>query len=179
MVLIAIFSLFGIPYLTFMPIFAEDVLASGVTGLSLLISAAGIGSLVAAAWIAINDSFSRKETFLAFSALVFASAITILPFTKTLLPASIFMFVAGWGIVSFLATANSFVQHAVSDVLRGRVMGLYTLVFLGFAPLGNSIIGTLAQAIGTIFTLKLTGTICIISSVLFAHVFTRKTELLS
>lgn len=174
MALIAVFSLFGIPYLTFMPIFAEDILSSGVTGLSILVASAGIGSLVAAAWIAINDRTSRKRAFLPFAALVFSAAITALPFTKTLLAASALIFLAGWGIVSFLATANSFVQHAVPDELRGRVMSLYTLVFLGFAPLGNSIIGIMAQVIGTLPSLKLTGIICIIMSVLFAQSFPRR-----
>jgi hypothetical protein len=175
MALIAVFSLFGIPYLTFMPIFAEDILSSGVTGLSTLIACAGTGSLVAAIWIAINDSTSRRKAFLPFAAIVFSTAISILPYTDSLLSASALLFLAGWGIVSFLATANSFVQHAVPDALRGRVMSLYTLVFLGFAPLGNSMIGILAHTVGTLLALKLTGFLCIIISVLFARSFPRRT----
>lgn len=174
MTLIAVFSLFGIPYLTFLPIFADEVLASGVTGLSTLIASVGIGSIVAAIWIALNDRTSRRDSFLPFSALVFSAAITALPFIGSMICASALMFVAGWGIVSVLAIANSFVQHAVPDELRGRVMSLYTLVFLGFAPLGNSMIGILADIIGTLPALKLTGSLCIIVSVLFARSFPRR-----
>ncbi|HET6513528.1 MAG TPA: MFS transporter, partial [Thermodesulfovibrionales bacterium] len=55
----------------------------------------------------------------------------------------------GWGVVSFLAVANSFIQLATPDSLRGRVMSVYTLVFLGMAPVGSSIMGAIAHAMGT------------------------------
>jgi len=73
----------------------------------------------------------------------------------------------GWGMVSFLATANSFVQLSVSDGVRGRVMSVYALVFLGLAPIGNSLIGMLADAIGTTNAVTVSAMVCIVGSVLF------------
>ena len=70
-------------------------------------------------------------------------------------------------MVSFLATANSFVQLSVSDSIRGRVMSVYALVFLGLAPIGNSLIGMLADSIGTTMAVSVSAVICIISSVMF------------
>lgn len=169
--LIAVFSLFGIPYITFLPVLADEVLSSGVTGLSVLVASAGAGSLTAAVWIAVNDKTSRSAPFLPISALAFSVAISALPFTDSLLLSSILLWLAGWGMVSFLATSNSFVQHAVPDALRGRVMSLYTFVFLGFGPLGNALIGVMAHFAGTLLSLKLSGLLCIIVSVLFARAF--------
>jgi uncharacterized membrane protein YwaF len=76
--------------------------------------------------------------------------------------------VVGWGLVSFLATANSFIQLSVPDNLRGRVMSVFTLVFLGTAPIGNSLVGAMAYYIGTPYTVSISAIICIIASLLFA-----------
>jgi MFS family permease len=81
------------------------------------------------------------------------------------------LFFAGWGIVSFLAVGNSYIQQAVPNELRGRVMSLYTLVFLGLAPLGNSAIGFTAHYIGTLPSLRIFAAVCILSSLIFLALF--------
>ncbi len=171
MALIAIFSLFGIPYMILLPVLADDVLGAGVTGLSLLVASAGIGSFVAAMSMALRGDAANKEKFMPWPALVFSLAITLIPFSDNLYISMLLMWFAGWGVVSFLAAANSFIQHAVPDALRGRVMSLYTLVFLGLAPIGNSLIGVLAHSVGTPLSLKLTGLICIAASAVLARTF--------
>ncbi|HSW63840.1 MAG TPA: MFS transporter [Dissulfurispiraceae bacterium] len=173
MALIAVFSLFGIPYITLLPILADDVLGAGVTGLSMLVASAGAGSFVAAIAMALRGDIAGKKKFMPLSAIVFSVAITLIPFSENLHISTVLIWFAGWGVVSFLATANSFIQHAVPDALRGRVMSLYTLVFLGLAPIGNSMIGILAHAFGTLFSLKLTGIICIAASALLVYTFRR------
>ena len=79
-----------------------------------------------------------------------------------------FLLIVGWGLVSFLATANSYIQLSVPDALRGRVMSVFTLVFLGTAPIGNSLVGAMADYIGTPYTVSISSVICIIASLLFA-----------
>jgi MFS family permease len=85
----------------------------------------------------------------------------------------ILIFFAGWGIVSFLATGNSFIQHTVPDSLRGRVMSFYALVFLGFMPLGNALIGLAADFWGVIVSLKIFAIVCILGSIIFLKFFRR------
>jgi MFS-type transporter involved in bile tolerance (Atg22 family) len=77
-------------------------------------------------------------------------------------------------MVSFLATSNSLIQLSVPDRLRGRVMSVYTLVFLGFTPFGNSFIGILADAIGTINAVAISAMICIVASIIFLKAQIRK-----
>jgi predicted MFS family arabinose efflux permease len=69
--------------------------------------------------------------------------------------------------VSFFATANSFVQLSVSDNLRGRVISVYAFVFLGFAPIGNYLIGILADSFGVTKAVAFSSIICIAASTLF------------
>ncbi len=171
MSLISVFSLFGIPYITFLPILAGEILQVGVRGLSFLVASAGAGSFLAAMMIAFKGEVKRKDIYIPVSAFVFSAAILGISFSRDFHLSLVFIFFAGWGIVSFLATSNSFIQHAVPDFLRGRVMGLYTLVFLGFAPVGNSIIGIAADFLGTIISLKIFALMCIIGSIIFFKKF--------
>jgi MFS family permease len=74
----------------------------------------------------------------------------------------------GGSLVSFLALANSFIQLSVPDKLRGRAMSVYTFVFLGTAPVGNSLIGVLADSLGTTHAISIASLLCIIASVAFS-----------
>ena len=75
---------------------------------------------------------------------------------------------AGWGIVSFLATANSFIQLSTPDNLRGRVMSVYSFVFLGFTPIGNFLMGIMSERIGTTNTVGAAALVCLAGASIFA-----------
>ncbi len=77
--------------------------------------------------------------------------------------------IGGWGMVSYLAAANSFIQVSVPDELRGRVMSVYSFVFLGLVPVGNSLMGVVAHMIGTSNAVTFGGLICIVASAVFAR----------
>ena len=174
MMLISLFSLFGIPYMTMLPVLAGDVFNVGARGLSFLVASAGAGSLLAAVVIAFKGKIEREDIFIPCSGLIFSAALLALAFSRTFYLSLLLIFAAGWGIVSYLAACNSYIQNRVPDALRGRVMGLYTLVFLGFAPLGNLFIGFAAEAAGTILSLKLFAMVCIIGSIIFFRKFRRE-----
>jgi len=171
MYVISVFSLFGIPYLTLLPVLADEVFKEGVRGLSFLVSSAGLGSFAAAMIIAFKGEISGKCTYIRCSAVIFSLALMAITLFDNFHIAMLLIFFAGWGIVSFLAVCNSFIQQVVPDALRGRVMSLYTLVFLGFAPLGNSAIGFAAHSFGTLLSLRIFAAICIFSSVIFYVLF--------
>jgi MFS family permease len=80
----------------------------------------------------------------------------------------ILVFIGG-SLVSFFAVANSYIQLTVPDNLRGRAMSVYTFVFLGTAPIGNSMIGTAANAVGTVITVAAAAILCLITAVLFCR----------
>ncbi|MEW6214901.1 MAG: MFS transporter [Nitrospirota bacterium] len=167
--LIAVFSLMGIPYVTFLPVFAVEVLRAGPEGLGFLVSATGMGALTAALSLALRGDIKEKNRFMSISALCFSLSLFAFSISQVFYLSITTLIFVGWGIVSFLATANSFIQLSVPDSLRGRAMSVYALVFLGTAPLGNSLIGTLADSVGTTKAVSISAIICIIASVFFFY----------
>ncbi|HLA00004.1 MAG TPA: MFS transporter [Thermodesulfovibrionales bacterium] len=165
--LIGVFSLLGIPYITFLPVFAGEVLQAGPKGYGFLVGATGVGALSGALFIAFRGDIQQKKRFMSVAALCFSCFLLVFSLSRIFYLSIASLVMLGWGMVSFLATANSFVQLSVSDSIRGRVMSVYALVFLGVAPLGNSLIGMLADSIGTTKALSVSAVICIIGSVLF------------
>jgi predicted MFS family arabinose efflux permease len=164
-----VFSLIGIPYVTFLPVFAGEVLRAGTQGYGFLVGATGTGALLAALFIAFRGDIEQKKRFLSISALCFSFFLLVFSVSKAFYLSMVALMFVGWGMVSFFATANSFIQLAASDSLRGRVMSVYALVFLGFAPIGNSLIGMLADSIGTTKAVTISAIICIIASALFMY----------
>lgn len=168
MILVAVFSLFGMPLITLLPVFAEDILKVGAKGLGILGGASGVGSFVAASFIAFKGDIMEKGRFMFIAAMVFS--ISILSFSiSTNYHASLMILVfTGWGIVSFLAVGNSFIQIATPDMLRGRVMSVYTMVFFGMAPIGNSVMGLIADAVGADRAVSIGAVICVSAGLLLA-----------
>ncbi|MBI3592948.1 MAG: MFS transporter [Nitrospirae bacterium] len=172
MALISVFSLFGIPYITLLPVLAGEILNVGARGLSFMVASAGAGSFLAAVMIAFKGEVEKK--YIPLSGIIFSAAILGLSFSKNFYLSLLLIFFAGWGVVSFLATSNSFIQNMVPDSLRGRVMSLYILVFLGLAPIGNSVIGLAAESLGTTASLKVFAMVCISGSIIFSRTFGKR-----
>ena len=161
MLLVAMFSLFGIPFVTFLPVFAQDILKVGPRGLGFLAGSSGVGSLVAALLIAYLGNVEKRGSLMFSSGLVFGISLTIFSFSRNYdLSAAALAFV-GWGMVSFLAVGNSSIQLSTPDGLRGRVMSVYALFFLGIAPIGNALMGSIAHVIGTDRAISIGSALCL------------------
>lgn len=160
--MVGITSLLVIPYIALMPIFARDVLKIGVKGLGVMMAFAGVGALIGALSVASAGTVRRKGLVAFISAS--ASALALFAFSFSRVPAVSYalLVVIGWGMITQLAMVNTMVQHEVPDELRGRVMSLYTLVFLGFVPIGNLIVGAMAHFIGTPEALAISSGLCIV-----------------
>lgn len=168
MLLVATFSLFGIPVVTFLPVFAEDILKVGPRGLGFLAGSSGIGALTAALMVAYLGEIQRKGNFMFAASLTFCVALLAFSFSTNFdLSAATLTFV-GWGITSFLAMGNSSIQLTTPDDLRGRVMSVYSLVFLGLAPIGNAVMGSIAHAVGTDWTISIGAAVCLMTILLFS-----------
>ncbi len=166
--LIAVFSVIGLPYISLLPIFAAEVFHAGPKGLGFLIGASGIGALTAALLIAARRDIKDKTRFMSFAALTFSSALFLFSLSDIFWLSLLVIMVTGWGMVSYLAVANSFIQITVPDELRGRVMSIYSLVFLGTVPIGNAIMGVAADYLGTPHAVSVSGLICLLAACLFA-----------
>ncbi len=168
MFLIAIFSLFGLPYITLLPVIASEMLNVDVEGFSILLACSGAGSLLAALTIAYRGEIGQRTNYLIISAMIFSFSLIGISNSGNFYLSCGFITMTGWGVTSFLATSNIYIQHSVINSLRGRVMSFYTLVFLGFLPVGNAIAGFTANILGTISTLKIFSIFCVVCSILFA-----------
>jgi len=166
-VTISFLSLFGVPYSSFLPVIAEDVLQTGAEGLGRLGGAAGAGAFMAAMVIALKGTIRRRFLYMSIAIMAASLSILALTFSTVEMLSLGILVITGFGIVSFLANANNFIQQSVPDGMRGRVMSAYILVFLGMSPLGNMIIGSIADHIGTMNALRIASCFCIAASLFF------------
>ncbi len=166
LILVGIMSFFGFPYISFLPVYARDILKTGATGLGILMGCAGAGAFTGAVGLALKGNVSRKGIVMAWGGLVFSTALLAFSISKILWLSYGMLFLAGVGALNQIVTANNLIQLSVPDELRGRVMGFFTTMFLGMAPLGNFTVGTLAHYIGTQNALLTSSSFCLIGTIL-------------
>lgn len=175
--LITVFSLIGLPYISLLPVFADEVFHSGAKGFGFLVGASGVGALTAALGIALKGDIKNKTSFMSFAALCFSVALLVFSFSNIFIISLVVIMIGGWGMVSYLASANGYIQTLVPDELRGRVMSVYSFVFLGSVPIGNAIMGVVAERAGTTHAVTGAGVLCIIASVIYAKKYLRTARL--
>lgn len=158
--MVGVTSLFGISYMPLMPIFANDILKVGAKGLGMLMSAAGIGALVAALVLARSGDFKHKGRLLILSSIIFSISLTLFALSRVYLLSLISLVLIGWGSVMAIAIINTLLQLNVGDEFRGRVMSVFMFTFAGIMPFGNLIAGGLAHIWGVSLTVSVCGIIC-------------------
>lgn len=152
-------SLFGAPYLSMMPVFASDVFHLEATGLAVLMGVVGGGSLVGALFIAYLGDFKHKGKFVLVGAFGFGVCLFCFSLSRVLTLSMIFLFAMGFAVVCSVALTNTLLQKLVTDEMRGRVMSLFMLSFIGAMPIGNLIAGATAHRFGVPHTLAAGGVI--------------------
>lgn len=146
--LVAMVSTFGLPYLVMMPAFARDVLHVGPKGLGYLVAAAGAGALAGGIHLAVLKPHRRRGPLVLGAALVFFAALLLFCFSRKPTLSGLLLAFVGGAMVSSVATVNSLIQTVVPDGIRGRVLSMHTMAFLGFTPLGSLLVGALAETWG-------------------------------
>ena len=162
LIISAVTSLFGAPYIAMAPVFARDVLHLGETGLALLMGTAGAGSLFGALFLAYLGDFRRKGWFVLGGSLGFALCLIGFSLSTHVAGSVIFLFALGFAIVCSVAVTNTLLQKLVTDEMRGRVLSLFMLSFLGAMPIGNLIAGAASQRFGAPQTLAVGGLIIVL-----------------
>ena len=145
--LVALASIFGVPFLMFIPLFAKDILHVGERGLGLLMACSGAGAFLGASTIAYLGKIKDRGRFVVISASVFFAAIIAFTFSRHFALSGAMLAIAGYCMILTVANVNSLLQHLADDSMRGRVMSIYATAFLGFAPVGSLIAGSLAGII--------------------------------
>ena len=140
-----VFSVFGISYSTLLPAFVEKVLHQGAVAYGWVNAASGLGAVVGAFLLAHRVSNGRRGQWLVLTNIAFPLILIAFAFTSIYPLSLILAFGLGIGFMVQFTTINTLLQTRVDDEYRGRVLGLYTLTFFGFAPFGNLLIGFLGE----------------------------------
>ena len=143
-----VFSIFGISYATILPSFVENVLHMGAAAYGWVNTATGLGAVSGALVLASRASHGRRGKLLVITNIAFPLILIAFSFTTYYPLALLFAYGLGLGFMVQFTTINTLLQTRVEDAFRGRVMGLYTITFFGFAPFGNLLIGFLGEKIG-------------------------------
>lgn len=171
--LTAIVSIFSIPYAVLMPIFARDILKVGARGLGYLMSSVGSGALIGALTLSSLGDSKWKGKLLLAGNLTFCTMLVLFSFSR-IWPLSLALLVGvGWGMMTNMALTNTLIQTAVPDRLRGRVMSVYTLMFLGLAPLGSLQAGIIAHWLSAPTAIRIGAIICATSAIILSPRFVR------
>jgi predicted MFS family arabinose efflux permease len=157
LLLSAVSSLFGAPYFSMVPIYARDIFHLGETGLALLMGTAGAGALFAALLVAYLGDFRRKGWFVLGGAMLFGICITGFALSSRLKLSLMFLFGLGFAFVCSIAITNTLLQKLVTDQMRGRVMSMFVLSFIGTLPIGNLVAGASSTHFGPQPTLAVGG----------------------
>jgi len=160
MIMVGVTSLFGVSYATLMPVFANSILRVGVKGLGMLMSASGVGALIAALILAGLGDFRHKGRLLIISALVFSLSLVLFGVSHSYPFSLAALMFLGWASVTAVSLINTSLQQLVPDEFRGRLMSVFMFTFAGFMPFGNLLSGVAAHNWGVSFTVALSGIIC-------------------
>lgn len=169
LLLLALVSVMGMSYTVLMPIFADRILKGGAKGLGILMSASGVGALLGALLLAMRESIRGLGKRAAFGAIGFGVSLVLFSLSRSFWLSAILMVPAGFFMITQMASSNTLVQTLSPDELRGRVMSVYAMMFMGMAPFGSLLAGTLAHWLGAPATVALGGSTCIIGGLLFAR----------
>jgi MFS family permease len=167
LLLFALLSLMGWPFMVLMPVFAAQVLQGGPHTLGFLMGAVGVGSLVSALSMVMRRSVRGLTKMIPIAAAVFGVGLICFGLSHFLWLSMLMMLVTGFGMMQGLTGSNTIIQTLVDEKMRGRVMSYYTMAFVGMAPFGSLLAGALAHAIGAQRTVIVSGVACILGSVWF------------
>jgi MFS family permease len=172
--LFTVVGIFGWSYSVLMPAFAHDVLHLGANGYGLLMAGSGVGALAAALTVASAGHMLPTRTMALGGVWIFSSALVLFAFTRNLYFGVTLLALVGFGLVLYFSTSNTVLQSIVPDEMRGRVMGIWALIFGGMIPLGSLEAGLLADAIGTPATMAIGALICALAAFVTLHVIRKR-----
>lgn len=161
MVIMAVATFLGRPFLQLMPVFARDVLQTGPSGYGVLMAVTGFGSLVGALTIGGFAKSSRKGSLLLGITLVFGISLLLFAGSRWLVPSMFVLLFVGATQTLFMALTNTLLQVIVPEEMRGRVMSAYVLIPMGLMPLGSAFLGAIGEGIGVPLTVGIAAAIVI------------------
>ena len=157
LLLLGVVSLVGMPYVVLMPIFADQILHGGARGLGILMGATGVGALLGALTLAFREGVKGLGRWVAWCSAGFGASLVVFSLSHTFWVSVLLLLPVGYTIMLQMACSNTLIQVMVPDALRGRVMAVYSMMFMGMAPIGALLGGALADRLGAPLTVAIGG----------------------
>jgi MFS family permease len=167
LLLFAVLSLMGWPFMVLLPIFAANVLHGGPHTLGFLTGASGVGALVSATSMTLRKNVRGLTTMIPFAAAAFGVGLIFFGLSHVLWLSMVTLLLVGFGMMQALTASNTVIQTLVPEDKRSRVMSYYTMAFVGMAPFGSLLAGGLAHWIGAPHTVIVTGSFCVAGGLWF------------
>jgi MFS family permease len=165
--LLALVSLMGMPYTVLMPVFAKSILHGGSHTFGFLMGATGVGALMGAIYMASRKNAAGLEMFIPWFAAIFGLGLILFSLSTNFILSMFLLLISGFGMLMQMTSSNTILQTIVDDDKRGRVMSFYTMAFMGTAPFGSLLAGSLASKVGAPNTLLIGGIACILGALVF------------
>ena len=161
---LALFAMFGFSLMTLLPAWAVDVLGGDVRTNGLLLSARGVGSLIAALMVASLGRRGIRGRLLTLGTFILPLAILVFAQLRWVPGSLVLLAFMGWGMLVWGNVSNALLQTEAPDELRGRIMALFVLILFGFQPLGALLVGSLAAQIGAPASATIFGAIVLLTA---------------
>ncbi len=170
LLLLGVVSLVGMPYSVLMPVFARQILHGGAKELGWLMGATGIGALLGALSLATRAGLRGLGKLIALCAGGFGVSLILFAASKMFWLSLILLLPVGFTMMVQMASTNTLLQSMVPDQMRGRVIAVYSMMFMGMAPFGAFFAGAMADRIGAPWTVAIGGVACITGAAVFGMV---------
>src|SRR5450432_114239 len=167
MLLLGLVSFTAMPYAVLMPVFADKLLHGGPKALGILMGCSGVGALCGAVTLALRKTIKGLGQWISVACSSFGAALILFSFSRTLWLSAILLIPVGFFVMIQMASSNTLIQSMVPDQLRGRVMAVYSMMFMGMAPFGALSAGSIAHNIGAPWTVAIGGIISVIGGIFF------------
>jgi len=165
--LLGTLSFCGMPYSVMMPIFADGILHGGPRALGTLMGATGLGAVAGTLMLASRQRLHGLVRWMAWAATGAGLALAAFSASRIYWLSFVLLIPVGGSMMVAMASTNTLVQSMVPDSLRGRVMAVHTMMFLGMAPFGQLLAGAVASHIGAPLTIAAGGILCVAAASMF------------
>lgn len=167
LLLLALASIAGMPYVTLMPIFADQILHGGARGMGILLGGSGVGALTGLLLLAARSQLKGLTRWVMICAAGAGVSLMLFSLSHRFWLSVLLLMPVGAFMLVHMASTNTLIQSMVPDHLRGRVMSVYAMMFQGMAPFGALLAGLLAKSFGSPHTVLLSGIAWIGGAVVF------------
>ncbi len=167
LLLLGMMSLLGMPYAVLMPIFAEQILGGDSATLGYLMGASGVGALLGALVLAAREEVFGLGRWVAIAAAGFGVSLILFSQSERFWLSILLLVPVGFTMMIQMAASNTLIQAMVPNEMRGRVMSVYSMTFMGMAPIGSLLSGFVAGVAGAPTTVALGGAACVLAAAAF------------